>query len=36
MLNGVPQPVGVYVYTVEAVNNKGRAFMKQGNVTLLR
>jgi gliding motility-associated-like protein len=34
--NGSPQPVGVYVYTVEAVTNKGKVFSKQGNVTLLR
>jgi gliding motility-associated-like protein len=34
--NGEPQPMGVYIYTVEAVSNKGKAFVKQGNVTLIR
>jgi gliding motility-associated-like protein len=34
--NGEPQPMGVYIYTVEAVTNKGKAFTKQGNVTLVR
>lgn len=34
--NGDPQPMGVYVYTVEAVTNKGNSFVKQGNVTLIR
>jgi gliding motility-associated-like protein len=34
--NGTPQPMGVYVYTVEARTNKGKQFIKQGNVTLLR
>ncbi len=34
--NGIPQPMGVYVYTVEAVSNSGKPFSKQGNVTLLR
>ncbi len=33
---GVPQPVGVYVYIVEAETPAGRLFYKQGNVTLLR
>lgn len=33
---GVPQPVGVYVYTVEGVAKSGKIFKKQGNVTLLR
>jgi gliding motility-associated-like protein len=35
-LNGAPQPMGVYIYTVEAVTNTGKTFSKQGNVTLLR
>jgi hypothetical protein len=26
----------VYIYTVEAITNKGKAFVKQGNVTLIR
>jgi gliding motility-associated-like protein len=34
--NGEPQPMGVYVYTVEAQSNTGKPFVKQGNVTLLR
>ena len=34
--NGESQPMGVYIYTVEATTNKGKAFTKQGNVTLLR
>jgi gliding motility-associated-like protein len=34
--NGEDQPMGVYVYTVEAINNKGKSFVKNGNVTLLR
>ncbi len=33
---GQPQPLGVYVYVVEAVTNTGRVFYKQGNVTLIR
>ena len=34
--NGEPQPMDVYIYTVEAVTNKGKSFVKKGNVTLLR
>lgn len=34
--NGQPQPMGVYVYIVEAVTPTGRRFYKQGNITLLR
>lgn len=34
--NGKPQPMDVYVYTVEATTNKGNTFKKQGNVTLIR
>ncbi|MBS1772272.1 MAG: gliding motility-associated C-terminal domain-containing protein [Bacteroidetes bacterium] len=30
------QPMGVYVYTVEAVTPTGRVFSKQGNLTLIR
>ncbi len=33
---GQPQPIGVYVYTVEATTYKGKKISKQGNVTLLR
>jgi len=35
-LNGQPQPMGVYVYIVEAVTPTGKHFYKQGNITLLR
>lgn len=34
--SGTPQPMGVYIYTVEAQSNTGKPFVKQGNVTLLR
>jgi gliding motility-associated-like protein len=34
--NGKPQPMGVYVYTVEAVSAQGKRMVKQGNVTLIR
>ncbi|MBL7719322.1 MAG: gliding motility-associated C-terminal domain-containing protein, partial [Flavipsychrobacter sp.] len=34
--NGKPQPIGVYVYTVEASTPKGKRLVKQGNVTLIR
>lgn len=33
---GKPQPMGVYVYIVEAVTPTGRKFVKQGNITLIR
>jgi len=33
---GQPQPMGVYVYTVEAKTFKGKIITKQGNITLLR
>jgi gliding motility-associated-like protein len=33
---GVPQPVGVFVYQVEAQTQGGKIVRKQGNVTLLR
>ncbi len=33
---GVPQPAGVYVYTVDATTAHGRHVRKQGNVMLLR
>ncbi len=36
MYQGVLQPAGVYVYTVEATTVRGRYVRKQGNVTLLR
>jgi gliding motility-associated-like protein len=35
-LHGIPQPMGVYVYIVEAYTNTGRRFYKQGNITLIR
>ena len=34
--HGAPQPMGVYVYVIEAVYNTGRKFYKQGNITLIR
>jgi gliding motility-associated-like protein len=34
--NGENQPMGVYIYTIDATDNKGKSFVKQGNVTLLR
>ena len=36
MYKGAPQPLGVYVYDVQAVTNTGVLFNKHGNVTLLR
>jgi gliding motility-associated-like protein len=32
----VPQPMGTYVYQIDATNSKGGRFSKVGNVTLLR
>lgn len=34
--NDKPQPMGVYVYMVEAVTSDGRQIKKQGNITLIR
>ncbi len=34
--NGVPQPIGVYVYSIDAQTSTGKIFNKQGNVTLIR
>jgi gliding motility-associated-like protein len=34
--SGQPQPMGVYIYSVEGVTSSGRKFNKQGNVTLIR
>ncbi len=34
--NDQPQPMGVYVYIVDATTPTGRHFYKQGNVTLIR
>ncbi len=34
--NGKPQPLGTYVYILDAVSNTGKRFNKQGNVTLIR
>lgn len=34
--NDIDQPMGVYLYTVEAETIDGRKFNKQGNVTLIR
>ncbi|GAA4465800.1 hypothetical protein GCM10023093_18600 [Nemorincola caseinilytica] len=35
-IGGTPQPMGVYVYEVEAITDRGKILHKQGNVTLLR
>jgi gliding motility-associated-like protein len=34
--NGEMQPMGVYIYTIEAITPSGQTFTKQGNVTLIR
>lgn len=34
--NGEPQPLGVYIYTIDAIGANGKRFTKQGNVTLVR
>jgi len=34
--NNKPQPMGVYVYTIDAVTDSGNTFTQHGNVTLLR
>jgi gliding motility-associated-like protein len=34
--NGKPQPMGVYVYMIDATTSTGKRFTKQGNVTLIR
>lgn len=34
--NGTPQPMGVYVYMVEAITSSGRVWRRQGNVSLVR
>lgn len=31
-----PQPVGVYIYTIDAVTDAGKPFSRQGTVTLIR
>lgn len=33
---GKPQPMGAYVYVIDAVSQTGKRFYKQGNVTLIR
>ncbi|HNF72481.1 MAG TPA: gliding motility-associated C-terminal domain-containing protein, partial [Chitinophagaceae bacterium] len=33
---GVPQPLGTYVYLLDAVSSTGKRFFKQGNITLIR
>jgi gliding motility-associated-like protein len=33
---GKAQPMGVYVYTIDAVTSTGKRFYKQGNITLIR
>jgi gliding motility-associated-like protein len=34
--NNKPQPMGVYIYTIDAVTDAGEAFVQKGNVTLIR
>lgn len=34
--NGKPQPMGAYVYVLDAVTSTGKRFYKQGNITLVR
>lgn len=34
--NGKPQPMGVYIYTIDATTSTGRPFKKNGDVTLMR
>jgi gliding motility-associated-like protein len=34
--NDKEQPMGVYIYSIEAVTSTGKPFRKDGNVTLLR
>lgn len=34
--NGEPQPMGTYIYTVEAESYTGRKVSRQGNITLIR
>jgi len=34
--NGKPQPMGVYVYVIDGITDSGKAFVKHGNVTLIR
>lgn len=34
--NGETQPMGVYVYQIEAYTNSGKHYTKQGNVTMIR
>lgn len=34
--NGKPQPMGAYVYIIDAQTSSGRKYYKQGNVTLIR
>ena len=34
--SGTPQPMGVYIYVIEAAYNTGKKFYRQGNVTLIR
>jgi len=34
--NGKAQPVGVYIYSIEAITSTGQPFRKEGNLTLLK
>lgn len=36
MSKGAPQPMGVYVYIIEAVSTTGKRFVLEGDVTLVR
>lgn len=36
MFNGEPQPMGVYIYTIEGKTSSGKTVNKQGNITLIR
>jgi gliding motility-associated-like protein len=35
-INGESQPMGVYVYSIEAITDNGTPYSKQGNITLIR
>lgn len=34
--NGIAQPMGVYIYSIDAITISGKRFTKQGNLTLIR
>lgn len=35
-IGGAPAPMGVYIYLLRGVGNRGEPFVKQGNITLFR